>query len=53
MELVVVEMICRMGAGEASAVVVGVVGVDRGLAWPGIAEGRRKKKSNYSNHLSF
>lgn len=45
MELVVVVMICRMGAGEASAEEVGVVGVDRGLAWAGTAEGQRKKKN--------
>lgn len=45
MELVVVEMICRMGAGEASVEEVGVVGVERGLGWAGIAEGRRKKKN--------
>lgn len=38
MELVVVEMICRMGAGEASAEEVGVVGVDRGLGWAGTVE---------------
>lgn len=43
-ELVVVEMICRMGAGEASAEELGVVGVDSGFGWAGIAEGRRKKK---------
>lgn len=30
-ELVVVEMICRIGAGAARAEEAGVVGVDRGL----------------------
>ncbi len=44
-ELVVVVMICRMGAGEASAEEVGVVCVDRCLGRAGLAEGRRKKKS--------
>lgn len=45
MALVVVVMICRMGAGEASAEEVGIVCVDRGLGWAGLAEGRRKNKS--------
>lgn len=36
-ELVVVEIICKIGAVEASADEVAVVGVDSGLGWAGIA----------------
>lgn len=46
-ELVVVEMICKMGAGEASAEEVGVVGVDRGLGCAGIAGGKQRCYFNW------
>lgn len=41
-ELVDVEMICKMGAGEARVEDEGVVGVDSGLGCAGIAGGENK-----------
>lgn len=46
-ELVVVEMICRIGVEAARAEETGAVGVDRGLGCAGIAEGRGKKNKSY------
>lgn len=50
-ELVVVEMICKMGAGETSAEEVGVVGVDRGLGCAGIAGGQKTDVISTGKHV--
>lgn len=52
-ELVVVEMICKIGADEASAEEVGVVGVDRGLGCAGIAGGENTGVINIKHDQTY